>query len=97
MAEIHGSCDQRFSALSDILSANIDSGADVGASVAVVHDGEMVVDLWGGWVDTEHSAPWGKDTITNVWSSTKTQMALCALMLADRGQLDDLLTFARGS
>jgi CubicO group peptidase (beta-lactamase class C family) len=88
MAEIHGSCDQRFSALRDILSANIDSGADVGASVAVVHDGEMVVDLWGGWVDTEHSAPWGKDTITNVWSSTKTQMALCALMLADRGQLD---------
>lgn len=88
MAEIHGSCDQRFSALRDILSANIDSGADVGASVAVVHDGEIVVDLWGGWVDTEHSAPWGKDTITNVWSSTKTQMALCALMLADRGQLD---------
>ncbi|MEY3493457.1 MAG: hypothetical protein RL413_875 [Actinomycetota bacterium] len=88
MAEIHGSCNQRFSALSDILSANIDSGADVGASVAVVHNGEMVVDLWGGWVDTEHSAPWGKDTITNVWSSTKTQMALCALMLADRGQLD---------
>ena len=88
MAEIHGSCDQRFSALRDILSANIDSGADVGASVAVVHNGEMVVDLWGGWVDTEHSAPWGKDTITNVWSSTKTQMALCALMLADRGQLD---------
>ena len=88
MAEIHGSCDQRFSALRDILSANIDSGADVGASVAVVHDGEMVVDLWGGWVDTNHSAPWGKDTITNVWSSTKTQMALCALMLADRGQLD---------
>ena len=88
MAEIHGSCDQRFSALSDILSANIDSGADVGASVAVVHNGEMVVDLWGGWVDTNHSAPWGKDPITNVWSSTKTQMALCALMLADRGQLD---------
>ncbi|MEY3092021.1 MAG: hypothetical protein RIU67_804 [Actinomycetota bacterium] len=88
MAEIHGSCDQRFSALRDILSANIDSGADVGASVAVVHNGEMVVDLWGGWVDTNHSAPWGKDTITNVWSSTKTQMALCALMLADRGQLD---------
>lgn len=88
MAEIHGSYDQRFSALRDILSANIDSGADVGASVAVVHNGDMVVDMWGGWVDKEHSAPWGKDTITNVWSSTKTQMALCALMLADRGQLD---------
>lgn len=88
MAEIHGSCDRRFTALRDILAANIDSGADVGASVAVVWNGEMVVDIWGGWVDKDHSAPWAEDTITNVWSSTKTQMALCALILVDRGQLD---------
>jgi CubicO group peptidase (beta-lactamase class C family) len=88
MAEVHGSCDARFERMRDILSANIDSGADVGASVAVVHHGEMVVDLWGGWADAERTTPWQADTITNVWSSTKTQMALCALMLADRGQLD---------
>ncbi|MEN9645656.1 MAG: hypothetical protein RL238_2325 [Actinomycetota bacterium] len=88
MAEINGTCDPRFGAMRDILSANIDSGADVGASVAVMLEGELVVDMWGGWVDQAHSAPWGEHTITNVWSSTKTQMALCALMLADRGQLD---------
>lgn len=88
MAEIHGSCDPRFEKMREILSANIDSGEDVGASVAVVHRGEMVVDIWGGWVDEQHSAPWSSDTIVNVWSSTKTQMALCALMLADRGELD---------
>jgi len=88
MAEIHGSCDPRFEKMREILSANIDSGEDVGASVAVVHNGEMVVDIWGGWVDEKHSAPWSSDTIVNVWSSTKTQMALCALMLADRGELD---------
>ena len=88
MAEIHGSCDPRFERMREILSANIDSGEDVGASVAVVHNGEMVVDIWGGWVDEKHSAPWSSDTIVNVWSSTKTQMALCALMLADRGELD---------
>lgn len=88
MAEVHGSCDPRFERMRDILSANIESGADVGASVAVVHHGEMVVDLWGGWADAERTTPWQADTITNVWSSTKTQMALCALMLADRGQLD---------
>jgi len=88
MAEIQGTIDPRFEAMREILSANVDSGADVGASVAVMLEGELVVDIWGGWVDEEHSAPWGRDTITNVWSSTKTQMALCALMLADRGQLD---------
>jgi CubicO group peptidase (beta-lactamase class C family) len=88
MAEIHGTCDPRFERMREILSANIDAGEDVGASVAVVHKGEMVVDIWGGWVDEKRSAPWSADTITNVWSSTKTQMALCALMLADRGLLD---------
>jgi CubicO group peptidase (beta-lactamase class C family) len=88
MAEIHGTIDPRFAAMGEILSANLDSGADVGASVAVMLEGELVVDIWGGWVDEAHTAPWGRDTITNVWSSTKTQMALCALMLVDRGQLD---------
>lgn len=88
MAEIHGTCDPRFEEMREILSANIDSGDDVGASVAVVHRGEMVVDLWGGWSDPARTVPWGRDTITNVWSSTKTQMALCALILADRGLLD---------
>lgn len=88
MAEIHGTCDPRFEEMREILSANIDSGADVGASVAVVHRGEMVVDIWGGWSDPARTVEWGRDTITNVWSSTKTQMALCALILADRGRLD---------
>ena len=88
MAGVQGTCDPRFEAMRGVLSANIDSGADVGASAAVMLDGELVVDLWGGWVDEAHSAPWQSDTITNVWSSTKTQMALCALMLVDRGLLD---------
>ena len=88
MAEVHGTCDDRFGGVKELLSANIDAGHDVGASVAVYLEGEPVVDLWGGWVDAEHSAPWERDTITNVWSTTKTMTALCALILADRGELD---------
>ncbi|MEP6625863.1 MAG: serine hydrolase domain-containing protein [Acidimicrobiia bacterium] len=88
MADIAGICDDRFTELRDILSANLDSGADVGASVALTIDGEFVVDMWGGWVDAEHSAPWVEDTITNVWSTTKTMAALAALMAVDRGLLD---------
>jgi CubicO group peptidase (beta-lactamase class C family) len=48
----------------------------------------MVVDLWGGWADEEKTRPWERDTITNVWSTTKTMAALCALMIADAGELD---------
>jgi len=88
MAEVHGSNDSRFDAMRDVLSNNLDSGDDVGASVAVMLDGEMVVDLWGGFADQARTTPWQADTITNVWSSTKTMTSLSALMLHSRGQLD---------
>ena len=88
MAEIQGAYDPQFSAMADLLSANVDSGADVGASVAVTLDGNMVVDIWSGWFDESKTIPWQSDTITNVWSSTKTVTSLAALVLVDRGDLD---------
>jgi CubicO group peptidase (beta-lactamase class C family) len=88
MAEIQGSVEPGFEAVRDTLSANLDSGADVGASVAVILDGKTVVDIWGGHRDEARSEPWQRDTIINVWSTTKTMAALCALVLADRGELD---------
>jgi CubicO group peptidase (beta-lactamase class C family) len=87
MAEIQGSFDERFAGVRDVLSANLDRGADVGASVCVVHDGRTVVDIWGGTID-DAGTPWAEDTIINVWSTTKTMTALTALLLADRGELD---------
>jgi CubicO group peptidase (beta-lactamase class C family) len=88
MAEIHGWCDDRFEQVRGVLSSNLDAGQDVGASVAVYLAGEPVVDIWGGYVDEAKTVPWERDTIINVWSTTKTMAALCTLMLADRGELD---------
>ena len=88
MAEIQGAYDPQFSAMADLLSANVDSGADVGASIAVTLDGNMVVDIWSGWFDESKTIPWQSDTITNVWSSTKTVTSLAALVLVDQGDLD---------
>lgn len=85
---VHGTCDVRFEAMRALLAAHLESGADCGASVAVVLDGELVVDLWGGWADEARTVRWDRDTITNVWSSTKTVMALCTLLLVERGELD---------
>ena len=70
------------------LADQLETGADLGASVAVFLHGEPVVDIWGGWADAEKTRPWERDTITNVWSTTKTMTFLVALMLHDRGQLD---------
>lgn len=88
MVETHGSCDERFSAVGDAFAANLDRGADIGASVAIYLDGEPVVDLWGGLADPAARRRWKRDTITNTWSTTKTMAAVCVLILADRGQID---------
>jgi len=91
--DINGTCDDRFSAVRDAFAANFEPGRDpeeVGASVAVTVDGELVVDVWGGTITNDEGveAPWQRDTIINVWSTTKTVSALSMLMLADRGELD---------
>jgi CubicO group peptidase (beta-lactamase class C family) len=88
MAEISGTCDPRFEEMRRILDANLDSGADIGASVAVVLGGELVVDMWGGHTGPERDRAWEADTIVNVWSTTKTMMAMSLLMCVDRGLVD---------
>ncbi|MGI9598110.1 MAG: serine hydrolase domain-containing protein, partial [Acidimicrobiales bacterium] len=88
MAQIDGTMDPRFDVLGDLLSGSLDAGTDLGASVAVTVDGEMVVDIWGGHADQARTAQWRSDTITNVWSTTKTMTSLSALVLVDRGLLD---------
>ncbi|HEX3488095.1 MAG TPA: serine hydrolase domain-containing protein [Streptosporangiaceae bacterium] len=95
MAEVSGSCDARFEPVRAALAEQLDAGNDLGASIHVDVDGHTVVDIWGGWRDAEHTAPWTEDTITNVWSTTKTVTNLAALMLADRGLLDPFAPVAR--
>ena len=88
MAEIHGTCDERFESVREALARNLDSGAELGASIVLDLDGDIVVDMWGGFRDQDRAVPWTDDTITNVWSTTKTITSLAALMLVDRGELD---------
>ena len=83
-----GTCSARFDPLRELFAAKLESGEDLGASLALNIDGEMVVDLWGGWADEARTAPWTENTIANVFSTTKTMTALAALVLVDRGKLD---------
>jgi CubicO group peptidase (beta-lactamase class C family) len=88
MADLQGMCDERFDAVRRQLQQNVDSGEELGASVVVDLDGQIAVDLWGGYSDEARTSPWERDAITNVWSTTKTVTSLAALMLVDRGELD---------
>jgi CubicO group peptidase (beta-lactamase class C family) len=83
-----GACSARFEPLRELFAETLESGEDLGASLAVNLDGEMVVDLWGGWAGEARTRPWQRDTVACVFSTTKTMAALAALVLVERGQLD---------
>ncbi len=87
---VEGTCQERFTGVRALFEQHFASGEDVGASVAIIIEDEVVVDLWGGTAtfDDGVEKPWERDTIINVWSTTKTMTALSALVLADRGDLD---------
>ncbi len=94
MADIQGTYDDLFLAVPNLLARLLDEG-DAGGSVAVFVGGEPVVDVWGGYTDAARRVPWQRDTITNVWSVTKTMTALTALTLIERGSLDPDAEVAR--
>jgi CubicO group peptidase (beta-lactamase class C family) len=93
--EIHGTCSDNFAAVRKAFAANFTERGEIGASVAVVAGGELVVNLWGGWADPGRTKPWQKETLTNVWSTTKAMTSLCAHILIDRGELDPDAPVAR--
>jgi CubicO group peptidase (beta-lactamase class C family) len=97
--QIHGHIDPRFEGVRAAFAANFASdsnpGGDIGASFCATKDGEIVVDIWGGIADADSGRAWERDTIINVYSTTKTMCALTALLLADRGVLDFASPVAR--
>lgn len=85
---MHGTCAPGFAAVREAFRANFVDGREVGASFAAVLDGRPIVDLWAGHADAAGTRPWERDTIVNVFSTTKAMTALVAHMLVDRGLLD---------
>ncbi|MFF1596110.1 serine hydrolase domain-containing protein [Streptomyces mirabilis] len=85
---VHGHCDARFAAVRTAFEENFRDRDELGAAVTVTLDGETVVDLWGGWADAARTRPWERETLVNVWSTSKGPTSLCAHILADRGLLD---------
>ena len=83
---IQGSCEARFAPVREEFERNFAERGEVGAAVTVTVDGETVVDLSGGSASPDRA--WQEDTVTHVWSATKGATALCAHILAGRGQLD---------
>ena len=87
-AQIGGTVAPGFERVRDAFAANFEQHGDVGAAFSLYHRGVKVVDLWGGVADVETGRPWAEDSIVLVFSSTKGATAICAHLLAQRGELD---------
>ena len=86
--KIEGTCDPKFNRVKDAFAENFEKRGEVGAAAAVMLDGKSVVDIWAGHADKEKTKPWARDTLVNVYSTTKGVTAICAHRLADKGLLD---------
>ncbi len=58
---VHGHCDNRFDKVAEALADEIAKGEELGASIALDIDGELVVDIWGGHADRAKSMPWARE------------------------------------
>jgi len=90
---ISGTVTPGFERVEDAFRANFRDYGEVGAAFSVMHKGELVVDLWGGMATTRK--PWKKDTIVNVFSTSKGVVSLAAHMLFEQGEVDPTKSFIR--
>lgn len=88
MTEIGGTAPNRFARVKDAFAGLFAEGLELGARFSVAVDGEIVLDLWGGFADRARTRPWGPDTLVPVFSTGKAVMALMMARLVEAGKLD---------
>ncbi|MDB5439406.1 MAG: beta-lactamase [Caulobacteraceae bacterium] len=85
---ISGPCPPRFEAVRAAFEANFTEADEHGAGFSLVIDGEVVVDLVGGFADRAGSRPVTASTLFPIYSSTKAVAALMMARLVEQGRLD---------
>ncbi len=85
---IDGSCVPGFERVRDAFERNFTERREIGAGVAVWVEGDLVVNLWGGWADAASRRPWRENTLASIYSGSKGLTSTCIHLLADRGELD---------
>ena len=88
---IDGVCPPRFAPVREAFEANFAEGKELGAGFAVTIEGEVVIDLRGGFADRARTDPWGAETLVPIFSSTKAVVALLVARAVGQG----LLTYAQ--
>ena len=85
---VSGEAAEGYGSVVDEFRRNFTERRELGASLAVVRDGELVVDVWGGHRDKRRTEPWERDTLVTVWSTTKGMAATAMAVAHSRGLFD---------
>jgi CubicO group peptidase (beta-lactamase class C family) len=86
--QVFGDVEEGYGAVADTFRRQFAEGRETGAACAVLRDGRMVVDLWGGYRDGPRRLPWVRDTLVPVWSTTKGLASMTLAVAHSRGSLD---------
>jgi len=80
---VQGEVAAGYESVKELFQENFDTGREESAQLCVYVGGEKVVDLWGSRSQASYTA----DTLTNVFSSTKSLTAIAMAALYDEGLL----------
>lgn len=88
--QIYGHWLPQWQLVADAFAANFSQGEE-GAGLALVHRGELVVNIWAGQRSNKlagvERTDWSEDTLVNIFSAGKGLVALCVLQLVAEGKL----------
>lgn len=87
-SDIHGYACPGFEAVRAAFAENFARRNELGAACCIFHQGEKVVDLWGGVRSAATGEPWEEDTMVLVFSDTKGLTAVVTAVAHSRGWLD---------
>lgn len=88
MQDVIGSVAPGFDEVREVFEENFATRGEVGAGVAALVGGYPVVDLWGGVADPATSAPWQRDTVVTLASTSKAMAVISVLHLVELGKID---------
>jgi CubicO group peptidase (beta-lactamase class C family) len=86
-AATRGLCAASFERVRQAFAANFAEGLELGARFALAVEGEIVVDLIGGWADRAATRPFAETTLTPIFSTTKALASFMIARLVGEGRL----------
>ncbi len=83
-----GEFNRKFENTYELFKKNLENDEEVGASFAVYQNGEVLVDLYGGYRDRDKKNKWDQNTIVNIHSTSKGIVAMIVAKLINENKLD---------